>query len=64
MAQVHSASEGRFILFSRYFGSDSEGKTIVISLKVKCKYGDAYDKKLKNSDIKIWISWKAKNGQK
>ena len=34
MAQVHSASEGRCILFSRYFGSDSEGKNIVISVKV------------------------------
>ena len=34
MAQVHSASEGRCILFSRYFGSDSEGKNIVISIKV------------------------------
>ena len=34
MALVHSASEGRCILFSRYFGSDSEGKNIVISIKV------------------------------
>ena len=34
MAPVHSASEGRCILFSRYFGSDSEGKNIVISIKV------------------------------
>ena len=34
MASVHSDSEGRYILFSRYFGSESEGKNIVISVKV------------------------------
>ena len=34
MAPVHSDSEGSCILFSRYFGPDSEGKNIVISVKV------------------------------
>ena len=34
MAPVHSDSEGSGILFSRYLGPDSEGKNIVISVKV------------------------------